>query len=84
MKKTIVKIDGMRCGMCEAHVCDAIRKSFYCKKVKASHVKGEAEIISEVAPDKEQLSKVLSDLGYKVSEISTEEYEKKGLFGMFK
>ena len=26
MLKTTVNVDGMACGMCEAHVCDAIRK----------------------------------------------------------
>ena len=84
MKKTIVKIDGMRCGMCESHVCDAIRKNFYVKKVKASHLKGEAEIISETELDKEQLIKVLGDLGYRVSNVVDENYEKKSLFGFLK
>ena len=28
MIKTSMKIDGMMCGMCEAHVCDAIRISW--------------------------------------------------------
>ena len=28
MEKVTVKIDGMMCGMCEAHICDAIRKAF--------------------------------------------------------
>ena len=27
MKRITMKIDGMMCGMCEAHVCDAIRKA---------------------------------------------------------
>ena len=27
MKKTIVRIDGMMCGMCEAHICD--QKDFF-------------------------------------------------------
>ena len=27
MFKTVLKIDGMMCGMCEAHVNDAIRKA---------------------------------------------------------
>ena len=27
MYKTTLKIDGMMCGMCEAHVCDAVRKA---------------------------------------------------------
>ena len=28
MTKTVLKIDGMMCGMCEAHVNDAIRNAF--------------------------------------------------------
>ncbi len=27
MNKVTVKIAGMRCGMCEAHVCDIIRRA---------------------------------------------------------
>ena len=32
MIKTTMKIDGMMCGMCEAHICDAIRKACFKKK----------------------------------------------------
>ena len=47
MYRTTVKIDGMMCGMCEAHVSDAIRKAVpSAKKVKASRVKKEATFIS--------------------------------------
>ena len=28
MIETIVKVDGMMCGMCESHVNDAVRKAF--------------------------------------------------------
>lgn len=34
MFRTVVKIDGMMCGMCEAHINDAIRRNFNVKKVK--------------------------------------------------
>ena len=47
MFKTTVGIEGMMCGMCEAHVNDAIRKAFDVKKVKASRKDNNAEIISE-------------------------------------
>ena len=47
MVKITLKIDGMACGMCEAHVNDAIRRAFSVKKVKASHSRGQAEIIAE-------------------------------------
>ena len=34
MNKYVLKINGMRCGMCEAHVENEIRKSINVKKVK--------------------------------------------------
>ena len=41
MIKTTLKIDGMMCGMCEAHVCDAIRRAIpAAKKVSAARRKG--------------------------------------------
>ena len=51
MIKTIVKVDGMMCGMCEAHVNDAVRRAMPVKKVSSSHLKGETVILSEDAPD---------------------------------
>lgn len=32
MLKFAVKVDGMQCGMCEAHINDTIRKMFQVKK----------------------------------------------------
>ncbi len=84
MIKTVMKIEGMRCGMCEAHICDVIRKSTYVKKVTASHVKNEAVIESESPIDKEALKTAIENTGYKVGEITEEEYKKKGLFGFLK
>lgn len=49
MNKVTVKIEGMMCGMCEAHICDEIRRNFGVKKVSASHKKGEATILTERA-----------------------------------
>lgn len=84
MIKTVLKIEGMRCGMCEAHICDVIRKSCYVKKVTASHVKNEAVIESESPIDKEALKSAIEKTGYKVGEITEEEYKKKGIFGFLK
>jgi copper chaperone CopZ len=83
MVKTIVGIDGMMCGMCEAHVNDAIRKEFDVKKVEASRSKKHAEIISEQELDAEKLKKVVADTGYTFTGVTSEPYEKKGfsLFG---
>ena len=51
MIKTVLKIDGMACGMCEAHVNDAIRKAFAVKRVTSSHSKGKTEILIEAPID---------------------------------
>ena len=48
MIKTTIKIDGMACGMCEAHVNDALRKVIKAKKITSSHKKKEAVVVSEI------------------------------------
>ena len=81
MYKTTLTINGMMCGMCEAHINDAVRKSFDVKKVSSSHRKGTAEIICESPPDEQKLRDVISQTGYELTAISSEIYKKKGLFG---
>ena len=51
MVKTVLKIDGMMCGMCEAHMNDLIRKNFKVKKVTSSAKDGETVIISDAELD---------------------------------
>ena len=80
MYKITAKIDGMMCGMCESHVCDAIRRELSVKKVTASHRKGEAVILSEEDIGGEQLQAALAPTGYRVESISIELYVTKGLF----
>ncbi len=82
MRKITAKIEGMHCGMCESHVNDLIRKNFKVKKVKSSHVKGESVIIAEDDIPRSELKHKLSQLGYKLEDMTSEEYEKKGLFGL--
>lgn len=84
MKKTTVTVNGMKCGMCESHVNDAVRKNFNVKKVTSSHTNNQTVIISENAINEQELTSCISELGYEVGEIKTEEYEKKGLFSFFK
>ncbi len=81
MVKITLVIDGMSCGMCEAHVCDTIRRNFSVKKVKASFVKATAEIIAKNDIPDNMLEKAMEPTGYKVLQIYREPYEKKGLFG---
>ena len=47
MIKTTLGIDGMMCGMCEAHMNDLVRKNFQVKKVTSSVKDGETVVISE-------------------------------------
>lgn len=80
MLKITLKVDGMQCGMCEAHVNDAVRSAFRVKKVTSSHSKGETVILTEQAIDEQTLRDVIGKTGYEVGSVSTEPYEKKGLF----
>lgn len=84
MYKTIAKVDGMRCGMCESHVNDVVRRNFYVKKVNASHAKGEVVIVSEQPVDEQKLRFVVGEQGYAVGTVTSEEYKQKGLFGWLK
>ena len=83
MVKTVLKIDGMMCGMCEAHMNDAIRKAFQVEKVSSSHTQHETEIVSEAPLDEALLEKTVAATGYELKGISSEPYEKKrfSLFG---
>ena len=80
MIKTTLKIDGMMCGMCEAHMNDVIRKNFKVKKVTSSAKSGETVIISEDKIDTETAKKAIKDIGYEMLSATSEPYEKKGLF----
>mgnify|MGYP002904618003 CR=1 FL=1 len=37
MTETILKVDGMACGMCESHINDTVRNKFSVQKVTSSH-----------------------------------------------
>ena len=83
MFKTTLKIDGMMCGMCEAHICDAIRKAVpQAKKVSASKNKKEASFLTENPVDKDSLKAAIDATGYTCLGIDSAPYEKKGLFGL--
>jgi len=80
MIRTTVKVDGMMCGMCEAHVNDAVRRAFSVKKVASSHRKGETVILSEEAPDPQKLRQVIDATGYRALDITSVPYIKTSLF----
>lgn len=81
MNKYTVKIDGMACAMCEAHIKDVIRKTIpSAKKVAASHTKGEASFLTEEAIDERRLREAIAATGYTCSALSSEPYQKRGWF----
>ena len=82
MNKITIQIEGMMCGMCEAHICDTIRRAYPdAKKVSASRKNGEALFLSETMLDEEMLKQAINDTGYTFISLSSEEYRKRGLFG---
>lgn len=80
MQKITVQVDGMMCGMCESHINDAIRRAFPVKKVTSSHSRGETVILTEADIDEDALRSAIGATGYEAGAISTQPYEKKGLF----
>ena len=84
MLKTTLKIDGMMCSMCEAHINEVIRKAVPgAKKVSASHTRGEASFVSDKVPVASDLRAAIAATGYTCTDVTTEPWEKKGLFGLF-
>ena len=83
MIKTTLKIDGMSCSMCEAHISDVIRRTVPgAKKVSSSHAKGEASFLTEAAADEAKLKDAIAATGYTCLSITAEPYKKKGWFGL--
>lgn len=72
MIKTVVKIDGMMCGMCESHINDAIRQHFAVKKVKSSKRKKETVIVSESALEQDKVKEVIEQTGYTFLSMDSE------------
>ena len=84
MIKITLQVDGMQCGMCEAHVNDAIRRTFPVKKVTSSHSKKQTVILSEGDIEEQDLRDAIGQMGYEVLTVTKEPYEKKGLFSAFR
>lgn len=79
MNKITVKIGGMACGMCEAHICDVIRRAFPdAKKVKASRKTGEAVFLTGETPDAGKLAKAITDTGYAFVSAEYAPYKRRG------
>ena len=83
MVRTTLTISGMSCGMCEAHLNDAVRKAFPVKRVYSSAKKGETVIESEEPIDPEKLRQVVNMTGYIVLSASSEEVIRKQILRGF-
>ena len=81
MVKITVGIEGMACGMCEAHINEAVRNAFQVKKVASSHTKKQTVIFAEKDIPEQELKSVVAKAGYDAVSVSSEPYEKKRLFG---
>ena len=84
MVKITVGIEGMACGMCEAHINEAVRNTFQVKKVSSSHTKKQTVIIAEKDTPEQELKNVIVKAGYDAVSVNSEPYEKKGLFSAFR
>ena len=85
MLKIILEVEGMRCGMCETHVNDVVRRVDGVKKVKSSHAKGRTEkgrteVVAEDSVNTALIKEAIAKQGYGVGRIETQPYEKHGLF----
>ena len=80
MNKYIIGIDGMRCGMCEVHVEEAITKKLKVKKASASHTKNRLIVITEENLTEEIFKAILDPLGYRITSFERTIAVKK-LFG---
>lgn len=80
MVKITLGVEGMACGMCEAHINDAVRNAFQVKKVTSSHTKKQTVIIAGQDIPEQELKDVIAKTGYEVVSVSSAPYEKKGLF----
>ncbi len=69
MIQTTVKISGMACSMCEAHINDTIRRAFSVEKVASSHTKGETAILSHEPLDEAALRAAITATDYTVGKI---------------
>ena len=84
MEKITLKIEGMMCPMCEAHMNDAIRNGFDIKKVVSSHKDKQTIILTEAKITDEQLKATVEKTGYKLLGITRAPYEKKGILSILK
>lgn len=71
MVKTVIKVDGMSCGMCESHMNDLVRSLFKVKKVTSSAKDGETVVFSDEILDIPYLKRKMKDIGYRMLSVES-------------
>lgn len=84
MVKITLGVEGMKCVKCEAHMDETVRNMFAVEKVTSSHDNNETVIFSEEDIADEMLQEAVASAGYTLTGVAREQYEEKGLFGLFK
>ena len=80
--KTTLKIKGISCGMCEARICEVIRRAIpSARKVTASRRRGEAGFLTDTPAGPGQLKEAIAAAGYTCLSVENGPPEKKSLFG---
>ena len=84
MIRITVRVDGMMCGMCEAHINDAVRRSLPVKRVTSNHKKRTAVLLAEQDIADSRIEAVIKDSGYTCLGITREEEKLRGLAALFR
>lgn len=84
MIELIIEVDGMKCGMCESHINDVVRRVSGVKKVNSSRKKNQTIVIIEDSANQEEIIKAIKNQGYDVGKTKVSPYVKRGLFARFK
>ena len=72
MIKTAVSAEGMACGMCLAHINDAIRAAIPVKKAASPHTKRETVILSDARPYREAVKRAITGAGCTLFSVTAE------------
>ena len=81
MVELTVEVEGMKCGMCESHVNDVVRRVDGVKKVTSSHTKNQTVVVAEDNVNQEEIVRAVTAQGYGVGRMECAPYVKRGLFG---
>lgn len=76
MFKYTIKINGMKCPHCEAHMDEALKAKYNVKKVKSSHEEKQTILVTEDEVNEADLKQVVTDAGYKYVSFTKEPYKR--------